>query len=324
MSGKQKAMMRVVSAAVCVALLFGGCTGGSDREEVTTTATTTTTTAPVPTTTLAPSRSTASQVGEILVNSPTGRRPDAAALARLSEICRGNGNKLSIYYKDLETGYSLEYRADQNYQAASVIKAPYIKYLLASGEADLGEQLTYRTRKGGATYIEDHFRIGDTLPVKQVMEYTLRYSDNAGYWMLNRRYDFEGFRAYGKSLGCHPKQCTEYQFYYLTARESGLYFENIARYIAAGGERAELLREWLTTTTETRQLPDAFAGRYTVAHKYGEQGNQAYHDAAIVYAPHPYVLAVMSTLEPYTDKSIGVFHEIAELVDTIQTGFYPA
>lgn len=348
---------------LCLIVALCGC--APDEED--STPTTTTTTVPTTTTTTGtPTTFFAAGTDELAVSSPNGVRPDAEALERLAAICKAHRGSLSIYYKDLENGYILTYDATRTYQAASVIKAPYVKWLLESG-VDQTEKLTLTSKKGGSFHI-DAFPKGTQFTVGELMEYAVRYSDNSAYNMLNERFKFAGFTDYGDRLGVvanrnnkltlvYPKP----RFGYLCALDIGLYFEDIARFIDEGTEAGKQLFSWLITTIDQQQLPDAFPNRkqyvleevesetdgdaadspillttpealdqafanrlqgYTIGHKYGEQGSQAYHDGAIVWRDHPYVLAITSTLTPYEEDSLQVFHDIAALVDQLQTAFY--
>lgn len=309
---------------LCTALLCSGCGGTGDTK--TTTTETTTTTIPTTTTTLTPTTTQkAEAAGMLLVNSPDGKPVDAELLARLKGVCSPYRDTLSFYYKDLVSGYSIEFRADTIYQTASVIKAPYVKYLLETVNLDLNKKLKMTKKQGGSSHI-DAKPIGTEFTVKELMEYAIRYSDNTAYYMLNEEFGFSGFNAYSDMLGIRSNNANNLtlvfpkpRFGYLSARDAGLYFEDIAEYIEKGGENAKLLKSWLTTTTVGGMLAEALSETYEVAHKYGEQGSQAYHDAAIVYAPQPYVLTILTTLEPYADKSDEVFSDVAALVDAIQT-----
>ncbi len=313
---------RVGCLLLCTALLCTGCGRGGGKEKNTTTAPTTTT-VPTTTTTRVPTTTQkAESTTDILVNCPDGKTADSELVSRISGLCRQLGTTVSLYYKDLKTGYAVEYRADADYQTASVIKAPYVKYLLASG-VDRTEKIKSKTKQGGAGKV-DESPIGTEFTVAELMEYAIRYSDNTAYYMLNERFGFDGFMQYAESIGVELSLKLTFprpRFGYLSARHAGLYFEDIAKYIETGSQDALLLKAWLTGTEETRQFPAAFP-QYAVAHKYGEQGNQAYHDAAIVYAKQPYVLTMLSTLPPYTEESIETFHEIARLVDALQASFY--
>ncbi len=319
--------VRIAAIAVCVALLCTGCTGGTGKD---TTTTESTTTVPTTTTTKAPTTTQAANAtaGELLVNCPDGKTVDPELLGRLRSVCIPHKSELSFYYKDLMNGYSIEFRADEIYQTASVIKAPYVKYLLESG-ADLTKSVKTTTRQGGTKYVDDQ-PLGTAFTNKQLMEYAIRYSDNTAYYMLNEQFGFTGFNQYADKLGIRANadracvlQFPKPRFGYLSARDAGLYFEDIAAFIEKGGEKADMLKTWLTTTTADNQLAAALGGSYAVAHKYGLQdvGNvysRAYHDAAIVYAPKPYVLTVLSTMEA-GDTANKVFADVAALIDAIQT-----
>ena len=68
----------------------------------------------------------------------------------------------------------------------------------------------------------------------------------------------------------------------------------------------------------------AVSFEYTVAHKYGDTKNieNAFHDGAIVYAEHPFVLAIATSLEPFSQDSIEVFHEIAFQINKIHYAYH--
>lgn len=315
--------VRLAGVLLCVALLCTGCGGAGDKDAETTG--TTTTTVPTTTTTRTPTTTQKAEAeGVLLVNCPDGKQVDPELLARLRGVCSPYKDQMSFYYKDLVSGYSIEFRADEIYQTASVIKAPYVKYLLESG-VDLTKKLKMTKKQGGSSHIDEK-PLGTEFTVKELMEYAIRYSDNTAYYMLNEEFGFKGFNTDAESLGIASNAANKLtlvfpkpRFGYLSARDAGLYFEDIARYIETGGEKAKLLKTWLTSTTVTGMLADALGNTYEVAHKYGEQGSQAYHDAAIVYAPKPYVLTILSTLEPYAAESDKVFASVAALIDAIQT-----
>ena len=104
----------------------------------------------------------------------------------------------------------------------------------------------------------------------------------------------------------------------------------------------------MMSTSEERQLTDAFSNKnvlygdtdtetvvegdntnavdlyHDVAHKYGDTLNieNAFHDGAIVYAEHPFVLSVATSLEPFTAASIETFHEIAFQINKIHHAYH--
>ncbi len=346
------ACVLAVILAVMIGLLISGRDGGKKTPSATTTVTTTT----VPTTTttrMATKTSTAANVSELLVNVPVEHEMAKDALTQVQELCRQYSGRVSFYYLDLESGYSIEYRADRAYQAASVIKAPYVKWLLSSG-VDGSEKLTMLSSdKQGGSGVVDKEPAGTQFTVDQLMEYAIRYSDNTAYYMLNKKFGFKEFNVYAEELGItanansncvltYPRP----RFGYLSARDIGLYMADIAKYIETGSEDAERLKVWMTSTSEERQLVEAFSDKnvlygtsadvsaegdnngvdfdYEVAHKYGDTLNieNAFHDGAIVYAEHPFVLAIATSLEPFNAGSVEVFHELAFQINKIQYAYH--
>ncbi len=325
--------------------------GGTNSGEPTTSTTVTTgTTTRMPTQTTA-----ANNTGSVLVNIPAQSEMAQDAITQIQELCKSYANKahISFYYIDLESGYEIEYRADRAYQAASVIKAPYVKYLLASG-VDGSQKLTMAASdKQGGSGVIDKEPAGTSFTVNQLMEYAIRYSDNTAYYMLNKKFGFSGFNQYAKELGITANANSNCvlsfprpRFGYLSARDIGLYMEDIAKYIQKGTAEAKLLKTWMMSTSEESQLTDAFSDKnvlygetgveqitegdeafnlyHDVAHKYGDTKNieNAFHDGAIVYADKTYVLAIASTLEPFAEESIEVFHELAFQINKIHYAYH--
>ncbi len=300
-----------------------------------------TTTATASTTRMDTKPSTANNIGTVLANIPTDSEAAREALAQIQQLCTRCNGKLSFYYRDLDSGYELEYRADRAYQAASVIKAPYVKYLLSTG-VDRTKVLTMNASdKQGGSGIVDQKPAGTTFTVGELMEYAIRYSDNTAYYLLNKEFGFSGFNAYAKELGISANganNCTlsypRPRFGYLSARDIGLYMADIAGFFESTDTGAQDLKVWMSTTAEERQLVDAFsednvlygseALKYNVAHKYGDTKNieNAFHDGAIVFADHPFVLAVASSLEPFAEDSIEIYHDLAFQVLKLHLAYY--
>lgn len=323
-------LLALLSAATLSAALLAGCGARPDKDTSDTSATapsiTTGPTEPAtPTTpqTTAPTKTSqaSNAASGLLINNPYGLPVDKTLTAQLEELLLRLQSKASIYYKDLETGLTIEYLADKQYQAASVIKAPYMHYLLEFEEIDPAEKLTLKIKQGGSKHIDD-FAVGTQFTVEELIQYTILYSDNSAYYLLAERYGFKGFNQYAAGLGIQtiqelPLQFPKPRFGYLTARDAGIYFEDIYHFIESDTPNAQKLYTYLTSTTYQKQITAALGDQYPIAHKYGEQGDQGYHDAAIVYAPQPYILTIFTTLTPETSATLDYFHEIAHLINNI-------
>lgn len=341
LSASLVAIVLAIASLICT--LFFPVVKGEGKPSSTGNASSTsgTTTATASTTRMATAPSTVNTIGTVLANVPIASEEARDALAQIQELCTRYNGKMSFYYRDLDSGYELEYRADRAYQAASVIKAPYVKYLLSTG-VDRTKTLTMNASdKQGGSGIVDQKPAGTTFTVGELMEYAIRYSDNTAYYLLNKEFGFSGFNAYAKELGISANganNCTlsypRPRFGYLSARDIGLYMTDIAEFFETTSAAAQDLNVWMSTTAEERQLVDAFsednvlygcaALEYSVAHKYGDTKNieNAFHDGAIVFADHPFVLAVATSLEPFTEESIEAYHELAYQVLKIHLAQY--
>ena len=137
---------------------------------------------------------------------PTAAQPSPAVTAELPEDIPGElletlNKRLNnqtfacaMYYIDLTTGLTISYNADRQFAAASLIKAPYLMYILdmiAAGELSLDDVHTYRRAyhyiggTGQIRYMED----GTQLTLRQIIEYIVYDSDNVAFKMLNNGYD---------------------------------------------------------------------------------------------------------------------------------------
>jgi beta-lactamase class A len=326
------ACVLAVILAVMIGLLIRGRNGGTQTPSATTETNAVTTTVPTTTTTrLTAKTSTAANSSELLVNIPAENADAKAALQAITQLCKAQNGRVSFYYMDLESGYSVEYRADRAYQAASVIKAPYVKWLLESG-VDGNEKLTMQSSdKQGGSGVVDKEPAGTQFTVDQLMENAVRFSDNTAYYMLNKRFGFKEFNAYAEKLGIKANANSNCvltyprpRFGYLSARDIGLYMADIAKYIEMGSDDAKRLKTWMTSTSEESQLVEAYRDTYTVAHKYGDTKNieNAFHDGGIVYHEHPFVLAVATSLEPFAPASITFYHELAKQAANLHNAYH--
>jgi len=76
----------------------------------------------------------------------------------------------------------------------------------------------------------------------------------------------------------------------------------IFEYLTSGGEFSDILRTDMINTNMTLISAD-----YSIASKYG-WWNRMFHELAIVFAPSPYILVILSDRE---EASFGMFNTIS-------------
>lgn len=240
------------------------------------------------------------------------RKISEESLKRLEEIILTKKKNVSIYYENLETGLTITYRADEVYTSASVIKAPFVKYVL-SLNTDLEEVITTRTSVHG-------YKVGSKFTVRELIYYTIVYSDNKSYYELVQRFGVDGFNNMSKELGASCKITKSDNFSRMTVIDAEIFFKDIYEY-ALTNENGKILVDYMTACDYNKQIGKALGEKYPVAHKYGanpKSSRLAYHNSAIVYAPEPYVLCIFTDLYPQTSNA-SIFMDIALAIDEINS-----
>lgn len=233
---------------------------------------------------------------------------DPSLLETLNKRMNNQSFCCAMYYCDLETGFTISYNAERLFGAASLMKAPYLLYILEmvdNGELSLDQELTYKEKihKYGGTGSIKNMPDGTKLTLREVIEHICIESDNTGFCMLYNLTDgllglvdfhFRAMRDYNA-----PYISNTYGSV-LNAGGVGRMFEEIYRRAEAGNENfiwfIELLKNANVNKFVKGGLPTDENGEclYEVAHKYGED-IKSLNDAAIVfYEDRPYVLVILT------------------------------
>jgi len=229
--------------------------------------------------------------------------------AELDRLMQRFGNTVSVHFENLETGFIYTHNAERVYFAASSIKAPYALYVYLRaerGEADLSRVHTFQPQHmwGGSGRIQ-RMPFGTTFTELELLNYALSISDNVAFRMLvHNIYGVPGYRDLVESLGANPYHVRNVTSANLTANDAGIMARAMHEYIESGGTYSEHFRSALLANRYPFIISD-----HQVASKSGWDVG-AYHDIAIVYAPSPYTLVIMSSfVGNAADRR--VFHEIS-------------
>jgi len=203
----------------------------------------------------------------------------------------------------------------REYSSASTIKPIFCQYLYENGLDDhppiVFESDVTRSSTSGKLTTEHK---GESFFVEELIGYALRESDNMAYRLLYETFGTEGFNAYVSELGIPGLALYDHiEYTHLTANE----LTDAMWYILMRSKDDPRLTEHLINASYKWQI--AKGTDHTVASKYGYQQNVlCYHDTAIVYAPKPYVLTVMSGLDPNADEyATDPFIEVTRLTDAL-------
>lgn len=236
--------------------------------------------------------------------------------SQLDSMLAGFGGQVAALYKDIETGYTYTYNGDTSFFAASLTKVPYCLYLLqlaADGKCDLEQKLTYTEKIGSnGTGKVKNSPFGTQFTVSQLIEYTLRYSDNAALRMLRSVYPASGFQKYAAGIGIKNTAAigliTNSR---ITANDAAVYMQAIYDFVGSNATYGSLLRDHMIRTNNKW-----FTSRYPILHKYG-WADKAFHEIALVEAPHPYILVLLTDHEDGTEADFAMFRNFSKTVETI-------
>lgn len=315
---------RILCVGACVALLLGacGCSGAaSPSESAVPSAVTTATAAPTATTTTVTAAvTTAATTTAATTQAPTFGAPISLAqggAAQLDAVLQPYSGQVSVGYYGLDSGAEYTYNPGQRYNAASLMKAPFCMYILqqaSEGNCDLDKTLQYTEKfvsKGTGKL--KNLPVGGWYSIRILVEYAIRYSDNAALRMLRSEFGTAGFTAYAGQLGIpKPEVIQLITNATITVEEALIYMKAIRQFIQNNPNGA-LLRQYMTSTTNPMIVS---AQNYPVVRKYG-WADKSFHDMAIVEAPHPYVLVILTDHEDGTAEDFAMFRRISGLFERV-------
>lgn len=201
----------------------------------------------------------------------------------------------SVFYEDLNLGFSYSYNSDVVYYAASTIKsldALYIYTKAAAGELDLDETMTYSKKyKWNSSKEMSKYNYGDKVSLRNLVKYAVTVSDNTAHQMLVAYIGRSELKEFGNSLGAENTLVGSDNFGNISVTDAIIYMKAIDEFINNNDELgAELKSYFIQADQNGLKFEDL---GIEAAHKYGEY-SYFYHDIGIVYDENPYVIAILT------------------------------
>ncbi len=232
---------------------------------------------------------------------------------RLDELLGSYSGSVSLYYLSPLNNEWYAYGSDVPYYAASLVKAPYAYYLLQladRGECDLEQMLELKEQwKQSGTGVLKNEPAGNLYSVRELIEYMLTVSDNTAFKILREEYSLWNYNKF-----CRKElQIQSVTYEDVTATDMAKAMAAIYTYIETGSENALLLRDGMARAVfPLIKAPKADL----LIHKHG-WADPAFHDMAIVYQEHPYVLILMSDHCDGTKEDVKMFSDLSRTVKTM-------
>jgi beta-lactamase class A len=255
--------------------------------------------------------------------------------------------RIALYYEDLSNGYKYAYNADEVFDPASMIKAPFILSLLTEAsaeEAKIAEERAAAEKAGTLdkfveperlfdmtkkiTYTKDEYYqpgSGEIIESKDGTEYTykdlfyhvLECSDNVAYAFLRDTFG----TSYYSDLVVKLNATTMYKKPVgMSAADAGKCMKAIYEFTESDAYYAAFMKDAMIGSAHTVLIPYSVSPK-KAAHKYGWDTG-AYDDMGIVYAENPYVLAIMTNYDEGTKEVNAYIQSILSLVDEMHDNFY--
>lgn len=317
-------MKRLLFWAAALCLLLTGCgdnTAVSPPSDTTTTISTTTTAATTTTEATTTTTAITAVSGSLSVVTTQPNAPDGFALtdeqvASLDTLIASYEGTVAVGYYDITSGYRYTFNGEHSFPAASVIKAPFCRYVLGMAEQnglDLSAEMTYTEDMyvGGTGTIKDA-EFGTVYTQEELIKLAIRKSDNIAFKMLRQVYPATGFKQYAKAIGITDitgiKNISSSN---INAVNAITYMQDIYSYITGDNQYGKTLETHMRSTVNPM-----IRSKYPVVRKYGWMEG-AYHDMAIIKAPRPYILVILSDHDEGSDEDEEMFRVISEAVESV-------
>ncbi len=228
------------------------------------------------------------------------------------------GGTCSFILLDLDSGIMISKNGNTYMGTASTVKMPYMLYCLnemEDGYPSMDEVLTYTWADAhGGSSIINTYPFGSTWTIKEVMQTIFDYSDNCGYFMLQRRFGIDGYNEYLSSIGCRTSVSWSDRWGYICACDSAKEWIQMYDYIYHG-RYADFIRYGFSHSCASN-FRVALGSKYRVFSKCGWT-EQYHHDTTVVEAEHPYVLIC------FTDRvSATRLQNIARAADAVHINMW--
>lgn len=268
-----------------------------------------------------------------MIENTTYRIPEEK-LQKLQQLKSDSKKDYAFYVKDLNTGAVFSYRSTSAMYCASSIKFPYAfyvsKYITENNPQIYEERIAYTERyvptfTAGTGKIQ-YEPIGSSFSIGEILDYSIRYSDNVGYQMLVERFGRKSYGEFVSSLQAESLRIENGRYPYITAEDLGKVYEAYYNELNQN-TGADYLWDSLTNC-ETGAFGTAYFDTIefireildcTVAEKYGCTP-ESYNHAGIVMREQPYVMVILTKNGSY-HTAPEWYRELIALLDEIMTEY---
>jgi len=263
----------------------------------------------------------------------------AAAEQQIQKHIADSHADVGVAFRTLDGKTEWFYHADDSFHAASTMKVPVMIELyrqVQAGKLKLSDPLTihnefhsivdaspYKLDPSDDSETELYKAEGQTRNLTELCELMITVSSNLATNLIIEKLGVENIRAIVHSLnadGMHVLRGVEDTKAFekglnntTTARALQILLASIADNTAAGPEASQQMLTLLERQKFNEGIPAGLPPGTKVAHKTGEI-TKIHHDAAIVFAPRPFVLVILVRGLPNIKDSSALMADISSLL----------
>lgn len=263
----------------------------------------------------------------------------AAAEQQIQKHIADSHADVGVAFRTLDGQTEWFYHADDSFHAASTMKVPVMIELyrqVQAGKLKLSDPLTihnefhsivdaspYKLDPSDDSETELYKAEGQTRNLTELCELMITVSSNLATNLIIEKLGVENIRAIVHSLnadGMHVLRGVEDTKAFekglnntTTARALQILLASIADNTAAGPEASQQMLAILERQKFNEGIPAGLPPGTKVAHKTGEI-TKIHHDAAIVFAPRPFVLVILVRGLPNIKDSSALMADISSLL----------
>ena len=258
------------------------------------------------------------------ISSPVdmNKLPDSitSIINEINNYYNSSNNYFAFAYKDIFTGFTVSYNANQNIFTASAIKAPtdiYIWEMASQGKVNLDEMVTYTGNyyNTGSGLLKNK-PINTKYSVRTLLQYSTVDSDNAAHNMLMDKYGRVNMLNFWKGKGTNAIFTANNNWGVFNAHDCLIYMEELYRFYASDSTYGEaVMKNFLNSYPKFNKG----IGNYKIASKSGWSGT-ALHDVSIIFADNPYIIVSLSNMG--TSNYTGYFSKASDLAGRLHNEYW--
>lgn len=218
----------------------------------------------------------------------------------------------SVIVHSIDKGDIFTYNTKEKMYAASTIKLAYAYFCctqIENGVHSLDETMIYSPEvySDGSGEIQ-YMPYGTKLSVKQLLEYTMKYSDNVGYNMLIRLFGTDGFNRMMQDWGYDINITFRDGYDSVTAEMLKDFMLKLLNK-KSDGESWKIVWNALNNSTDSI-IREEINSAGDIAVKYGTV-EFIYHEVCYIASDSPYILVVMTITDKVDEGDEKLFKSIA-------------